>query len=57
LELYDNILKYKDKINNPKKQGVFAQAGKPVPPRFLQPGELFGLGKCRLKPTATSLFF
>jgi hypothetical protein len=44
LELYDNISKYKDKIITPKGRGVFAQTGKPVPPSFLQPGGLFGLG-------------
>jgi hypothetical protein len=41
-ELSDNLPKYKDKINS-FKTGFLAPAGKPVPPSFLKPGELFEL--------------
>jgi hypothetical protein len=38
----DNAMIFLIKLRSPKKQSVFAQAGKPVPPGSLPPGEFSG---------------
>ena len=41
-EILDNLLKYNSKFNNPEKQSVFAQAGKPGPPSSCCPANYPG---------------
>jgi hypothetical protein len=40
---YDNAIIYLIKLKSPKSRVFFAQAGKPVPPGSLPPGEFSGL--------------